>query len=449
MNQSQSTDEQQNVGDPASQSAVVPAAGAQRLYDANFFLAAACQTSFVIANTLMAHYARWVEFLGRDLRDVGWVMGAGAIAGLFLRPWIAQWINHFGPKKVWLSGFLVFAAGSLGNLAIVDIGPTIFVLRSLVVLGAALVFASGLTYIAIVAPVHRQAEAIGIVGIGGFVGMLIGPALGDFLLSAPVVAPDLAGSGLALSDSIGAEGIAQKTAVVARGRSGFTQLFIVATAMNLATIGLVLRLRTTAQSDRPRGLRFADFVASVRSNWPGPILWVDLVFGVCMAIPFGFLATFIDEAELVIPGVSLMGLFFWCYAGSGICLRIFGRRLPEEFGRKSVLVAGGVSMTTGLCSFWIVSADQPLLIMVPGLLCGIAHALMFHTMTSLTIAPFPDDQRGTGSALALMMLDIGTIGGAPVLAYVAKFAGYPVMFVTAGILVIVTTLYFAATASPD
>ena len=50
---------------------------AHRLYDANFLIALLCQTCFVAANTLMAHYARWIEFLGGDLGQVGMVMGAG------------------------------------------------------------------------------------------------------------------------------------------------------------------------------------------------------------------------------------------------------------------------------------------------------------------------------------------------------------------------------------
>ena len=47
----------------------------ERLYDRNFLIAFASQTCFVGANTLMAHYARWIEFLGGDLRQVGYIMG--------------------------------------------------------------------------------------------------------------------------------------------------------------------------------------------------------------------------------------------------------------------------------------------------------------------------------------------------------------------------------------
>lgn len=386
------------------------------LFDLNFFFAAASQTCFVIANTLMAHYARWIEFLGGSVRDVGWVMSAGAILGVFFRPWIGQWINRFGAKRMWMGGFCIFAVGASGNLLVGDVGAAIYLLRALVVLGAAVVFSSGLTYISQIAPVHRQAEAIGVVGIGGFVGMLIGPLLGDLLLGADV-----------------------------RSRGDFATLFTVAALGNLLTVLLVLQLRSPRQQTQPSKLTLSDFIASTRRYWPGAILLVDLAFGLSMAIPFGFLASFIDQVGLKIPGVSIMGLYFWCYAGSGIMLRIVGRRLPELVGRERLLITGMSCMAAGIASFTIVSTEAPYMIVVPALLSGIAHGLAFHTMTSLTLASFPDHLHGTGSSLALMMLDIGTIGGAPLLALIADSLSFHAMFlVAAAIIALATASYLAS-----
>jgi len=105
--------------------------------------------------------------------------GAGAVVGLLLRPWIGQWINRFGPRATWLVGQAGFAFGSIGNLALDDLSPMIYVLRSCLVLGAAIVFASSVTYITQIAPPARRTEAIGLIGAGGFLGMLLGPVLGD------------------------------------------------------------------------------------------------------------------------------------------------------------------------------------------------------------------------------------------------------------------------------
>ena len=159
-----------------------PAEKSERLYDLNFLLAFASQSIFVIANTLLAHYARWIEFLGGDLTQIGWIMGFGAFSGLLFRPWLAQFINRLGARPTWLIGYLVFSLAALGNFALTDIGPLIYLMRSASVLGAAIVFSSSLTYISQVAPESRRTEAIGILGVGGFIGMLLGPLLGDLLL---------------------------------------------------------------------------------------------------------------------------------------------------------------------------------------------------------------------------------------------------------------------------
>lgn len=374
-----------------------------RLYDRNFVLALASQTCFVIANTLMAHYARWVEFLGGNLQQVGWVMGIGAASGLLFRPWLAQLINRLGAKRCWGIGYAVFAFSSLTNLLISDIGPVIYFARSTNVLGAAIVFASGLTYISQIAPDSRRTEAIGILGVGGFLGMLVGPFLGDYLLG------DTAAS-------------------LGRSRDSFVNMFIVAAAANAVPALLLATLRPSAASSQRKSLHLKDFIATTREYWPGTILIVDFAFGVCMAGPFVFAASYIDDTPLRLSGLSELGFFFWCYASIGIATRLTLRRLPDLVGPRPVLLAGMLIMTVGMFAYCLVSSSNPWLLAVPALLTGLGHGLMFHTMTSLTIEPFPIEVRGTGSALALMMLDLGMFLGSPILGWIGDVYGYSALF---------------------
>lgn len=389
------------------------------LYNRYFVLAIASQTCFVISNTLMAHYARWIEFLGGGVRDVGWIMGVGAVLGLLLRPWLGQWINRLGPRATWMVGYAVFAYGSLGNLMLSDLGPLIYLQRSCLVLGAAIVFASSLTYVSQTAPVERRTEAIGILGTGGFMGMLLGPALGDLMLGAGV-----------------------------RERSDFVVLFVIAGLGILVPAILICFLPTPAGQGRGASLRIADFARTVWKHWPGTILLVDVAFGVCMAVPFGFLASYIDRVPLRIPGVSVIGLFFWCYAGWGLVVRVVLRRLPELVGRRKVLLSGMVSMSAGMLCYWLVDTASPWLIVVPALVTGMGHGLMFHTMTALTIESFPDKVRGTGSALALMMMDLGMIGGAPIMGQIAEVYGFQWMYTAIGALVAVSAVVYTISSVP-
>ncbi len=353
----------------------------------------------MLANTLIAHYARWIEHLDGDAGDVGWITGVGAGAALLLRPWMGQWINRLGARNMWAIGYVLFAVGALGNLIIHELNWALYALRATFALGVAISFSSSLTYITQTTPTHRRTEAIGSLGIAGFLGMLIGPFAGDLILGA--------------GD---------------RDRVDFEMLFASAAIAVLIPAILLAFLHGTPPDAHTKRIRLADFVETVRRYWPGMIVAVHLMFGLCMTVPFVFLADYIDHESLAIPGVSVIGLFFLCYAGIGLSIRIFMRRFPDRFGRRKVLVAGLTFMVAGMLCFLLVDAPHSSRIIIPGLLCGIGHGLMFHTGTSLLIEPFPDEVRGTASALALMLLDFGMFAGGPILGQLANTFGYHAIF---------------------
>ncbi|MFK8112194.1 MAG: MFS transporter [Rubripirellula sp.] len=394
--------------------AMTPISGpSERLYDRNFLIAFISQTCFVGANTLMAHYSRWIEFLGGDLSQVGWIMGICAALGLLLRPTMAGWINRLGARKTWAFGYTMFAIAAIGNLWIDDIGWVIYAIRSSQVLGAAIVFASGLTYITQSTPTHRRTEAIGIFGIGGFLGMLAGPFLGDLFL-------------------------------LERERANFSMLFVVAAAANLIPLIALAFLRPTESQGIGSSVRVAEFARTIRRHWPGMVVLVDFAFGVCMTAPFVFAASFIDQANLLPEGISVIGVFFLFYAGVAIVVRLSSRRLPDRIGSTRVLYVGIVFMSLGMFCYGLVDAERWWMIVIPAVLSGVGHSLMFHTMTSLTLQTFPSEVRGSGSALALMMLDLGTIAGAPLLGWVGERYGFTVLFASIGLICLGAGAIFAA-----
>ena len=282
----------------------------------------------------MAHYSRWIEYLGGSLSQVGLIMGAGALLGLLLRPWMAQWINRLGARVMWAFGLILFALSALTNLFLDQIDTEIFLVRSGLVTGAAIVFASGLTYISQTSPESRRTEAIGIFGIGGFLGMLTGPFVGDLFLAN-------------------------------RLRDNFEMLFLVAALANAIPLLLLYFLRPTVNEGSRSSLRLSDFVQITRRHWPGSILLVDFAFGVCMTAPFVFVASFIDRESLDMPGVSVIGVFFLFYAGIAIVVRLSSRRLPDRIGSTKVLLCGVILMSIGMFFFGLVLAGHPWLISIP------------------------------------------------------------------------------------
>ena len=204
---------------------------------------------------------------------------------------MAQWINRLGARVMWAFGLILFALSALTNLFLDQIDTEIFLVRSGLVTGAAIVFASGLTYISQTSPESRRTEAIGIFGIGGFLGMLTGPFVGDLFLAN-------------------------------RLRDNFEMLFLVAALANAIPLLLLYFLRPTVNEGSRSSLRLSDFVQITRRHWPGSILLVDFAFGVCMTAPFVFVASFIDRESLDMPGISVIGVFFLFYAGIAIVVRL-------------------------------------------------------------------------------------------------------------------------------
>ncbi|HIF34805.1 MAG TPA: MFS transporter [Planctomycetaceae bacterium] len=392
-----------------------------RLYNREFITIWVGNVCFVLANTMIAHYARWIDFLGGDVNQTGRIMGLGAIASLVMRPWMGQWINRFGPRFVWGTGLLVFAVGIVGNFVLTDLNAAIYFLRGLLAVGAAFVFASSLAYISQSAPPSRRTEAIGILGAAGFAGMIIGPYLADWILAGEV-----------------------------RERAQFYRLFSIAlVALLFPAISLLVipKVRRTPGSPQD-GVRLSDFIRTSTAYWPGATSAVVLAFGLCMTIPFIFLASFVDT---IAPNTSFraVGVFFLGYAGWGIILRVATSHLVDRIGRGKVLFTGTLFMAAQMFAFLAVSPDNLWTLLIPALLGGTGHALMFHTMMSLMLESFPPHLRGTGSALSLMTLDAGMICGAPILGWIAKNHGYMPVFITIGCSCLIAAAVYGMTLRRD
>lgn len=366
-----------------------------RLYTWNFLLAFLAQTAFTITNSLLAHYGRWVEFLGGNELDVGNVSSLSAFVGLVFRPLLAPWIDRLGPRFCWVVASVLVVLSSLANIFLTDLGFWLYLTRSIMAIGIAVVFASGLTYIAHVTPVDRRAEAIGVLGAGGFVGLLIGPALGDLFLHR-----------------------AERT------QEDFTYFFLAAAAGVGASVLLVLLGKPAPMHHEPaRSWHPIDFLRTARKHWPGSIMFSTFVFGVCMTVPFVFLSIFVDQQT-----ESGIGPFFVVYATVGLAVRLGLRSWPDQFGAKRVLMVGMGMFGVGMWLFLLATREQPYWLMVAGAVCGAAHGVTFHSMVTLVLEPFPPEHRGSGSTLALMGIDSGTFFGAQILRFVIYKWGYPALF---------------------
>ena len=392
-----------------------------KLYDRSFALAFVCNLLFVPANTLLVHYAQWIEYLHagdreRALIDLGYITSSGLIISFLARPWLGQMVNRFGSKNMWMTGYVFFLVGFLSNLFITDVNALLYISRGIICLGVACVFTSSITYITVTTPVDRRTEAIGILGVSGFFGFVIGPLLGDSILGTQPTAEDF-------------------------------QLFFWTGCGSIVTSMMILIFMPATSGNRAKGiLSLRRFLTTVKKYWPGSIVYVNAAFGLCMTVPLHLLKKFILDESLTAPVFGTVGfitIFYVIYAGWGITIRLLVKSAPDRIGRRKVLLAGIVTMVVGYIGFCFITPDRLWALIIPAFCCGTGHGLTYHCMTSLTLESFPTKHRGTGTALAMMAFDSSAVVGMPIIAWIVVVAGYNVMFLSiAATVTLVSGIFF-------
>ena len=377
-----------------------------KLYDRSFALAFICNLLFVPANTLLVHYAQWIDYLRKDepdlaLIDLGYITSSGLIISFLARPWLGQMVNRFGSKNMWMVGYVFFLVGFLSNLFITDVNAFLYISRGIICLGVACVFTSSITYITVTTPADRRTEAIGVLGISGFFGFVIGPLLGDCILGTQPTAED------------------------------FRLFFWTGSGSILTSMAILLFMPATSGNRVKGTLSLRRFLTTVKKYWPGSIIYVNAAFGLCMTVPLHLLKKFILDKELTAPVFGTVGfitIFYIIYAGWGITIRLLVKSAPDRIGRRKVLLVGIVAIVVGYIGFCFITPYRLWALIIPAFCCGTGHGLTYHCMTSLTLESFPAKHRGTGTALAMMAFDCSAVVGMPIIAWIIVVAGYNAMF---------------------
>jgi len=379
-----------------------------RLYTAQFFQVFAASACFMTGAALQFHFGQYLGYLGYDVDVLGRVLAVGMLATLSIRFWIGRWIDRLGCRTTWLAGTTIVAL-AVGSLQFVrSLGP-ILLIRTVMAMAFATVMTTVAVFAALIAPPHRRAESIGIIGLSGFLGIMTGPTLGDWIFSGP-------------SDSI----------------VPYRVFFTASAACALAAALLMARLRLTsigpaaAGGERP-GL------ALIRRYWPGPVMLVGAVFSMVFCMQMAFLER-LAEAR----GFRDIKLFFLVYAPTAIALRVAFRRIPERLGRRPTVVLGMVLMAAGLFVLSAARAQHHLLL--PGLLMGAGHCFIFPSMVDLAAACFPLRYRGIGTSCILGAGDAGMLFGFVVLGESFRRFGYTATLVALATLVMITAAVFGLTA---
>ena len=370
---------------------------AESAYGRVFWTAYLSNASTMIAIALLVRYADFVTYLGGAEGQLGLIVGTGMVGSLAMRVGQGIGIDRYGPRSIWLWSLVVFVLSIVAHLWVTSSsGPTIFLLRILMQTSIAGIFGASITYISRRVPPARMAEIIGTLGSSGFIGILLGPLLGDWLF---------------------ADGPIQRPAL--------DRMFLCATG--LGCVSFITAWIATRGELPPVARRQPSFIGLLRRYNPGVVLLVGIAVGIGVSVPFTFLRTYAAELQ-----IRSIGSFFVTYALTAFVVRMATRRLFERFGNRLWVICGLSAMTASMVLYLLVQSTWQFII--PGVAAGVAHALLFPAVVASGSTSFPARHRGLGTTLMLAMFDVGHLVGAPLIGGILIFCrqtglpAYPTMF---------------------
>ncbi len=385
-------------------------------YDRIFWLAYLSNGFMTLANASMVRYADFVNVVGGEERQLGLIVGFGMIGSIIIRLAQGEAIDRCGAARVWLWSSLLYSLSLMLHLTVTTAyGAEIFLIRLLMQASLAGFSGASITFVSLRVPPHRMAEMVGALGTSGFLGIMLGPLLGDWLASSGE----------------------DRVIVVDR-------LFLIASTLAIFSTAVAWFVSGDAP---PQVHRRRPHLWHVVARYHPLVLSITAAaMGAGISIPMTFLRPFAVAAHL-----DNVGLFFVVYASVGFATRVATAPYFSRMGNRFWIITGLSIMTVSFLCYIPVTRTWHLIL--PGSIAGIAHALLFPAVMTAGTTAFPRRYLGVATSLILATFDMGVFLGAPLMgAFIREAkhhttAAYPITFaVTAAVIGSVTVLFCCSSA---
>ncbi|WP_437186847.1 MFS transporter [Planctomicrobium sp. SH668] len=370
------------------------------IYKTAFWLVFTANVLLCVANTLTFRFAEFIKFLGGNEEITGGIVAAGLFASLVWRYFLGQALDRFGVRNVWLASVAAYLLGTGMQMFSTEITWLIYLARGIFVIGLASMYAASLSFVQGLAPPSRRTEVIGTYGASGFVGMIAGAQLGDWLFQ---ISPNQTLLFQILFGIIFAMGVGHGVLAILMTRGTVH----VRPSENSPTHTLILRY------------------------FPSSILIATVMMGIVFSVTTVFLTRYSTEL-----GLTGLRVFFSVYAITAFLMRITAKNWSQIMGRHRMIVVGMLAHPVALLALLPVTEEWHF---IPSAACiGFGQALMFPCVISLAAGAFPEQNRGTGTAITLAAIDLGTVLTAPIVGWSIDQFGFRVMYISVSLVVLGT-----------
>ena len=320
--------------------------------------------------------------LGGGKVGVGLAVGAFTVTALILRPFSGRFGDRRGRRIPIIAGLAIHTV-SLAMLLVADTLVLVIVARLVTGVGEALFFVGASAAIQDLAPDDRRAEAASLFSLSLFVGLGIGPLVGEGLLD----------------------------------RFGYDAVWLFATAVSIAGALVTLSVPDTRTHSNDGGSTRLLHGAALR---PGLILGCA-IWG---------LAAFNNFMPLYALDIGLKGsrYVFLTNAVVIFLFRSVGAKIPDRIGalRAARLSLACTPIGMAILSLW---AD-PAALYVSAVFQGMGQSLAFPALMSIAINNAAPNERGAVMGTFTAFFDLSFGGGSMVLGAIASQLGFRGAFLT-------------------
>lgn len=374
-----------------------------RLFTGAFGILSAATLAYFVADGLTLPIApRFAAGpLGADSLGVGVSIGAFSVTALVLRPWTGQLSDRYGRRPMMLIGAAVLAMALL--LHVVATSLAVFVVaRLLMGTAEAFVFVAAFAAAADLAPDDRRGEALSYFSLSLYLGIGIGPPIGEAIL----------------------------------GAADFTAVWIVAAGVAVLSGLLALRIPDTRGADFDHGV--ATRLFHPRAVMPGLVLMAG---GWGMAGFFAFVSLYTLEL-----GLDGAGPFLTVYAAVVIGLRLVGAKVPDRFGARRV---SGLALLVAAAGLVMIGMwANPAGLLVGTVVYGAGVAFMFPALGLLVVSSVPSRERGAALGTFTVFLDLAFGLGPVTMGAVVASLGYGEAFVAGAAVAVLGWLLLLVATRP-
>lgn len=344
------------------------------------------------------------QLMDGTAKDMSLVVSIYILGIVFLRPFSGVLADKFGKRRVSIITIFFFIVCTFAYLGMKAIFPLLIVRLIHGVFHSVSTTAHAAMAIDMV-PGEKKGEGIGYYGLAMSLSMVLGPALGIYLLS------NYDYETLIL--------VASAFAVV----SFITTLFVKKKEVTVEKV---------AKSVKPK-LKFSDFIEPKAI----PVCISALVFAFSYSSLISFIAVYTQEIGAAEGGMY----FFMAFAVSILLTRPMVGKLLDTKGPSFLVYPSLIIFALGTILLSLASSSA--MIIVVGLIMGVAYGAIFPSLQTLTVRLSPANRTGVATATFFLFYDAGFGLGAFFLAMIASAFGYSTMYqVVSGLIILTLVLYY-------